>query len=65
MVPASSMGGVGYACLAELRMYETIETGHAQTRYMKFGDQVRIEMLGHDGRSIFGAIEQRVEKYVA
>ena len=56
-------GGVGYACLAEVRMYETIETGKAQTAYMKFGDSVRIEMLGGQGDSIFGAIEQRVEKY--
>ncbi len=58
-------GGVGYACLAELRMYETIETGKPQTSYMKFGDQVRIEMLDHAGHSIFGAIDQRVEKYTA
>ena len=56
-------GGVGYACLAELRMYEAIETGRAKTPYMKFGDQVRIEMLDADGHSIFGAIDQRVEKY--
>ena len=56
-------GGVGYACLAEVRMYETIETGKAQTGYMKFGDSVRIEMLGSQGDSIFGSIEQRVEKY--
>ncbi len=54
-------GGVGYACLAELRMYETIETGKPQTRYMKFGDSVRIEMLDSQGDSIFGAIAQRVE----
>ena len=58
-------GGVGYACLAELRTYETIETGQAQTSYLKFGDQVRIEMLDPDGHSIFGAIEQRVEKYAS
>ena len=56
-------GGVGYACLAEVRMYETIETGKPQTGYMKFGDSVRIEMLDGRGDSIFGAIEQRVEKY--
>ncbi|MEO7952794.1 MAG: fumarylacetoacetate hydrolase family protein, partial [Polaromonas sp.] len=55
-------GGVGYCCLAEVRMYETIETGKPQTPYMRFGDSVRIEMLDPQGGSIFGAIEQRVEK---
>ncbi|WP_025915558.1 fumarylacetoacetate hydrolase family protein [Herminiimonas sp. CN] len=57
-------GGVGYCCLAEVRMYETIETGKPQTSFLKFGDTVRIEMLDLDGKSIFGAIEQRVEHYV-
>ena len=27
---------------------------------MKFGDPIRIEMKDGDGRSIFGAIDQRV-----
>ena len=56
-------GVVGYCCLAELRMYETIETGKAQTGFLKFGDTVRIEMLDRNGDSLFGAIEQRVEAY--
>ncbi len=56
-------GGVGYACLAEVRMYETLETGKPQTGYMKFGDSVRIDMHDREGNSIFGAIEQRVERY--
>ena len=30
------------------------------TDYMRFGDRVRIEMLDAEGRSIFGAIDQRV-----
>jgi fumarylacetoacetate (FAA) hydrolase len=29
---------------------------------MKFGDRVRIEMRDSEGRSIFGAIDQRVVK---
>jgi fumarylacetoacetate (FAA) hydrolase len=58
-------GGVGYCCLAEVRMYETIETGKPQTSYLKFGDTVRIEMLDRDGLSIFGAIEQQVQRYAA
>ncbi len=27
---------------------------------MQYGDTIRIEMKGHDGQSIFGAIEQEV-----
>lgn len=56
-------GGVGYCCLAEVRMYETIENGAPQTDYLKFGDSVRIEMLDLQGDSIFGAIEQTVARY--
>lgn len=56
-------GGVGYCCIAELRMYETIETGQPQTPYMQFGDSVRIEMLDAQGASIFGAIDQTVKTY--
>jgi fumarylacetoacetate (FAA) hydrolase len=56
-------GGIGYCCLAEVRLYETIETGKPQTPFLKFGDTVRIEMFDRDGASIFGAIEQRVAKY--
>lgn len=53
-------GGVGYCCLAEVRMYETIETGAPQTPFLKYGDTVKIEMLDAQGQSIFGSIEQRV-----
>jgi len=42
------------------RAIETIEVGAPQTAFMKFGDTIRIEMLGSDGHSVFGAIEQRV-----
>ncbi|MGI4937669.1 MAG: fumarylacetoacetate hydrolase family protein, partial [Janthinobacterium lividum] len=38
-------GGVGYCCIAELRMYETIELGAPVTGFLKFGDTVRIEIL--------------------
>jgi len=41
---------------------ETIEGGAAKTPFLRFGDVVRIEMLDGAGRSIFGPIEQRVEK---
>jgi fumarylacetoacetate (FAA) hydrolase len=58
-------GGVGYCCLAELRMYETIEQGAPGTPFLRFGDTVRIEMQAADGTSIFGAIEQEVAHYHA
>ena len=43
-------------------MIETIRDGEPKTPFMRFGDTVRIEMLDGEGRSIFGAIEQTVEK---
>jgi fumarylacetoacetate (FAA) hydrolase len=56
-------GGVGYCCIAEVRMYETIEEGKPKTPFMRFGDRIRIEMKDSSGASIFGAIEQSVERY--
>jgi fumarylacetoacetate (FAA) hydrolase len=53
----------GFSCIVEKRMHETVEQGSATTQFMHFGDRVRIEMLDKDGRSIFGAIEQTVERY--
>ncbi len=50
----------GYCCIAEKRSLEMIEHGAAKTPFMKYGDRVRIEMFDADGRSIFGAIDQRV-----
>jgi fumarylacetoacetate (FAA) hydrolase len=55
---------VGSSCLAERRMLETLWHGAPKTPWLKFGDRVRIEMQGGDGRSIFGAIEQEVVRYV-
>ncbi len=56
-------GGVGYSCIAELRMIETINNGKPVTSFMKFGDRIRIEMNDASGRSIFGSIDQVVTKY--
>ncbi|MDH5831811.1 fumarylacetoacetate hydrolase family protein [Luteimonas sp. M1R5S18] len=55
----------GASCFAERRTVEALETGKPVTPFMAFGDQVRIEMLDRDGRSIFGAIEQRIERQAA
>lgn len=51
---------VGSACIAERRMLEQIVHGAAKTSFLKFGDRVRIEMQDAHGRSIFGAIDQKV-----
>ena len=53
----------GSTCLAERRMLETVELGQPMTPFLSFGDRVRIEMFDAAGRSIFGAIDQRVVKF--
>jgi fumarylacetoacetate (FAA) hydrolase len=55
-----AQGGVGYSCLAELRMVETILAGQPGTDFLKGGDIVRIWMDDDQGHSVFGAIEQTV-----
>jgi fumarylacetoacetate (FAA) hydrolase len=52
----------GSTCLAERRMLETLDHGKPMTPFLSFGDRVRIEMKDSAGRSIFGAIDQRVVK---
>lgn len=54
---------VGSACIAERRAIEMIEQGGARTRFMRFGDSVRIEMRDANGQSLFGALDQRVARY--
>ena len=58
-------GGLGYSCLAEVRTIETILNGKPVTPFLRFGDTVKIEMRDADGASIFGAIEQTVERHEA
>ena len=55
-----SEGGLGYSCIAEVRMVETIQKGAPETGFLKHGDVVRIEMLDDQHHSIFGTIEQTV-----
>jgi len=54
---------LGASCLAERRMLEIIANGKPETPFMAFGDTIRIEMFDSQGDSIFGAIEQSIEKY--
>jgi fumarylacetoacetate (FAA) hydrolase len=53
----------GAACIAEKRMLETIDTGTPVTPFLRFGDRVRIEMRDAEGNSMFGAIDQEVQRY--
>jgi fumarylacetoacetate (FAA) hydrolase len=53
----------GSACLAERRMLEIVANGKPSTPFMRFGDTVRIEMFDRAGASVFGAIDQVVERY--
>ena len=50
----------GAGRLFERRAEEILKGGKAKTPFLKFGDRVRIEMLGPDGKSVFGAIDQAV-----
>ena len=52
----------GASCFAEQRTVEALEHGAPKTPFMSFGDTVRIEMLDAAGVSIFGAIEQVIER---
>ena len=55
-------GGVGYSCIAEVRMIETIRDGKPSTPFMSFGDKIKIEMFNSSGESIFGSIDQVVRE---
>jgi fumarylacetoacetate (FAA) hydrolase len=55
----------GSACIAEKRMLETLDTGKPVTPFLRFGDRVRIEMRDAAGNSLFGAIDQEVQRYIA
>jgi fumarylacetoacetate (FAA) hydrolase len=59
---ANKHEGSGSSCIAEVRANEEIANGKASTPFLKFGDRVRIEVLDEAGRSIFGAIDQRIAK---
>jgi fumarylacetoacetate (FAA) hydrolase len=52
----------GSSCLAERRSLEQIEHGAPRTPFLQFGDRVSIEMFDSEGRSIFGALDNRVVK---
>jgi fumarylacetoacetate (FAA) hydrolase len=55
-VSNADYAAVGSACLSERRAIEMIESGAPQTRFMHFGDHIRLEAEG----GIFGAVDQTV-----
>ena len=52
----------GQSSIFALRALEIIATGQASTPYLQFGDSIKIDMLDKNGKSIFGAIEQKIEQ---
>ena len=53
-------GGLGYSCIAEVRMVETILGGEPRTGFLKHGDRVSITMRDERHHPIFGMIDQGV-----
>ena len=53
-------GGLGYSCIAEVRMVETILHGKPETPFLKAGDRVAITMRDDQHHAIFGTIDQAV-----
>lgn len=54
---------LGHCCIVEKRMLEKVNEGTSTTRFMQYGDSVKIEMKDAQGNSIFGVIEQKVSPY--
>ena len=53
-------GGLGYSCIAEVRMVETILRGAPETDFLRAGDRVAITMRDERHHPIFGTIDQQV-----
>lgn len=52
----------GFHSILEKRAMEALQTGQAQTAYLRWGDKVRIDLKGRDGGSPLGVLEQRVQE---
>jgi fumarylacetoacetate (FAA) hydrolase len=50
----------GCCCIAELRALEMIDSGEAQSPFLRHGDHVRIELRNRAGATVCGAIDQFV-----
>ncbi|MEO6338910.1 MAG: fumarylacetoacetate hydrolase family protein, partial [Caulobacteraceae bacterium] len=51
---------VGSTCIAERRGIEMIDAGAPRTSFMRFGDEVRMDVTDTSGLSVFGGIRQCV-----
>lgn len=54
---------VGSSCIVERQMIEKIDTGEIKTPFLKFGEQVRIEVRDEKGANLFGTIDQKLVQY--
>jgi len=59
---ASMDASHGTSCITERRVLEILSGGEPKTPFLRYGDTVKLEMLDDAGRSIFGAIEQRMAR---
>ena len=59
---SSAAPGAGSACIAEHRAMQRLAGQENLTPYMRFGDRIRMDMTDRHGRSVFGAIDQRVRQ---
>ena len=51
---------VGSSCIAERRGIEIVDSGRAETPFLRFGGRMRMEALDDQGAPLFGAIDQQV-----
>ena len=51
-----------WSFLAEQRTVETLRDGKPSTPFLSFGDTVKIDVTDTAGKSIFGSIEQVIQK---
>jgi len=53
----------GHVCINERRALETVQIGKPITPFMRFGDKVHLEVRSSSGASVFGYIEQTVQRH--
>ncbi len=51
---------MGVSCLVEKRVIEIAEHGNPETAFLKTGDQIKIDAIDANGKSLFGCIKQKV-----
>lgn len=56
----SPVAAGGVHCIAERRALEMLDHGQATTDYVRWGDEVRVELKSREGLSPMGALQQQV-----